>query len=494
MYVGRSNALAMARLCDPRYERRPGDTHVRGALAPTKAEAIALTSMHDMPLAPRLLFFTPSAYPLGGVATWLDYVTPGLLAKGWAPIVGLVAGRWHDVAAYRLAHPALTDVLAVANPTGSNEGRVQALMRAMHDVRPDVVVSVNIVDTCAAVARLRGAAGADATRAPRLVMALHGIQPDLFDDIARERDVLDGVACSNRLALALAERASVAGARLHYVPYGVPDAVPVMNVADLAQRPASPLRIAYVGRIEQWQKRVFDLPAIADELLHLGIAFELCIAGAGPDEPELRQRLAAHTGTGRVRWLGHVAAGDVAERVYRHADVLINPSLWETGPIVVWEAMAHGVAVVSSRYVGCGLEAALVDGENCRLFAIGDTAGAAAALASLTDAALAARLRTGGHALVQGRYSIAASVAAWDAALRAVVAPSPLPPPALRRIEPAGRLDRLLGVGTGERMRRLLGKSFAHAEPGGEWPHSYGATRADDIAFWEAARALDGGS
>jgi len=395
------------------------------------------------------------------------------------------------VAAYRSAHPGLTDVVAVANPTGSREGRVQALMRAMHDVRPDVVVSVNIVDTCAAVARLRGAAGADATRAPRLLMALHGIQPDLFDDIARELDVLDGVASSNRLAVALAERAGVAGARVHYVPYGVPDAVPAMNVADLAQRPASPLRIAYVGRIEQWQKRVFDLPVIADELLRLGIAFELCIAGTGPDEPELRRRLTAHTGAGRVRWLGHVAAGDVAERVYHQADVLINPSLWETGPIVVWEAMAHGVAVVSSRYVGSGLEAALVDGENCRLFAIGDTTGAAAALASLTDAALAARLRAGGLALVRSRYSIAASVAAWDSALGAVLAQAPLPVPVLRRIEPAGRLDRLLGVGTGERLRRLLGKSYIHAEPGGEWPHSYGSTRADDVAFWSAARALD---
>lgn len=440
---------------------------------------------------PRILFFAPSAYPLGGVATWLDYVTPGLLAKGWAPIVGLVAGRWHDVEAYRAAHPVLIDVVSVAYPTGSSEGRVQALMRAMHDVRPDVVVSVNIVDTCAAVARLRRAAGADAARAPRLLMALHGIQPDLFDDIARERDVLDGVACSNRLAMALAERAGVNGAHLHYVPYGVPDAVPAMGIADVTRRPASPLRIAYVGRIEQWQKRVFDLPAIADELLRLGIAFELCIAGAGPDEPELRQRLTAHTGAGRVRWLGHVAADDVAERVYRHADVLINPSLWETGPIVVWEAMAHGVAVVSSRYVGCGLEAALVDGENCRLFTIGDTAGAAAALASLTDAALAARLRTGGHKLVQGRYSITASVAAWDTALHAVLAQAPLPLPVPRRIEPAGRLDHLLGIGNGERLRRLLGKSYAHAEPGGEWPHSYGATRADDVAFWAAARALD---
>lgn len=420
-------------------------------------------------------------------------MSSGLAGVGWEPVVGLVTGYWHDAAAYRMTHANLPNVITIPNPTASREGRVQALMRAMHDVRPHVVVSVNIVDTCAAVARMRTGGGAYATHAPRLLMALHGIQPDLFDDIARERDVLDGVACSNRLAVALAERAGVAGARLHYVPYGVPDAMPAINIADLAQCPASPLRIAYVGRIEQWQKRVFDLPAIADELLRLGIAFELCIAGAGPDEAELRQRLAAHTGAGRVRWLGHVAAGDVAERVYRQADVLINPSLWETGPIVVWEAMAHGVAVVSSRYVGCGLEGALVDGENCRLFAIGETASAAGALASLTDAVLAARLRAGGLALVRSRYSIAASVAAWDSALGVVLAQAPLPVPALRRIEPAGRLDRLLGVGTGERLRRLLGKSYIHAEPGGEWPHSYGSTRAEDTAFWAAARALDCG-
>jgi len=61
----------------------------------------------------------------------------------------------------------------------------------------------------------------------------------------------------------------------------------------------------------------------------------------------------------------------------------------------------------------------------------------------------------------------------------------------VRRIEPAGRLDRLLGVGNGERLRRALGIRFAHAEPGGEWPHSYGGTRADDVGFWATARALD---
>lgn len=436
----------------------------------------------------RLLVLAPSAYPLGGVATWLDYLAPGLRAMGWLPTVGLVAGRWHDVAAYRAAHPALTDVVSVANPTGSHEGRVQALMQAMRDVQPAVVVSVNIVDTCAAVARLRAAG---ASQVPRLLMALHGIQPDLFDDIARERDVLDGVACSNRLAVALAERAGVAGARLHYVPYGVPDAAPAPDDADVRQHAASPLRIAYVGRIEQWQKRVLDLPPMADELLRRGVAFELCIAGAGPDEAELRHRLDAHTRAGRVRWLGHVAAGEVAQRVYRHADVLINPSLWETGPIVVWEAMAHGVAVATSRYVGSGLEGALVDGTNCRMFDIGDTAGAASAVASLADAALAARVREGGRALVQGRYSIAASVTAWDAALNAVLAAAPLPPPRVRRIEPAGRLDRLLGVGTGERLRRALGVHFAHAEPGGEWPHSYGVSTLDNHDFWERAGRLD---
>lgn len=101
-----------------------------------------------------VLFIAPSAYPLGGVAVWLDYLVPALSAHGWRAKVGLVAGRWHDVGAYRAAYPGL-DALAIENPTGSAEGRIRAIADTLRRERPDVVVAVNIVDTYAAVRQVR---------------------------------------------------------------------------------------------------------------------------------------------------------------------------------------------------------------------------------------------------------------------------------------------------------------------------------------------------
>src|SRR5690349_18307661 len=42
--------------------------------------------------ARNILFVAPSAYPLGGVATWLDYVVPGLRHRNWKVTLGLVQG------------------------------------------------------------------------------------------------------------------------------------------------------------------------------------------------------------------------------------------------------------------------------------------------------------------------------------------------------------------------------------------------------------------
>jgi len=435
-----------------------------------------------------VLFVAPSAYVLGGVATWLDYLVPALRKRGWRVDVALAAGRFHDVPAYERAHPMLA-AIPLHNPTGSREGRVNAIAAALAEYRPDLLLAVNIADCHEAVRRARNSS---ARHSPRLLMTIHGIQPDLFDDIARERAVLDGVACSNRLAVALAGDRGVTADRVHHVPYGVQPATLQRASLDHCISGAAPLRIGYVGRIEQWQKQVFDLAGICDALHSRGVAFELTIAGQGPDEVELRARLGEHLAAGRVRWLGLVAAEEVASAVYSRIDVLLNTSLWETGPIVLWEAMAHRVAVVSSRYIGSGLEAALVDQVNCKLFDIGDVAGATTAIVALLDLPTRTRIAEGGATLVRERYGVAASVAHWEHALQATLSSPPLDRPGRIEAPEDGRLDRWLGPALGERVRRIAARSYSHHEPGGEWPHSYGQTALNDDDFWRQARSRDG--
>lgn len=430
-----------------------------------------------------LLFVAPSAYPLGGLATWLDYVVPGLEDKGWKATIGLTSGQFHNVDAYRKIHP-FDKVVKIGNPTGSREGRIRSLCRAIQDIHPDIVAGVNIPDTYAAVERLRSAKG----RGPRVVMTIHGIQPDLYEDARDYRSVLDAVICTNKLACRLVrEETALEEERVYYAPYGVELSENVRQCSS-----GGTLRIAYSGRLDHFQKRVDDIPQILLQLKHKGIPFEFIVAGGGPAEAALREQMTFLGLSDVVRFLGVLSYTDLVEQVYRFADILLVTSSWETGPIVIWEAMAHRMAVVTSSYIGSGLEGSLKPNENCLLFPVGDTQQAAECIESLADPDMRKTIAEGGYKLVESRYSHERSVEAWDGCFRAIIdAPARNPASQNRTSPPAGRLDRLLGHHFAEDFRKLTGRTFQHADPGGEWPHSYGMRQDNDALFWEKATSLD---
>ncbi len=441
------------------------------------------TALHASSLKRKLLFVAPSAYRLGGLATWLDYLAPALQEKGWDVVVALVAGRYHDVETY-LAEHRLDRTVSVRNPTGSREGRIRNLLRVLTEQRPDLVVSVNIPDVYPAVARMR----THSDGGPSVAMSLHGIQPDLYEDARAASGSLDAVVGTNRLACRLTETdARVSPRRIFYAPYGVdvPSGEPEIK------EDRSFLRIAYAGRLEQSQKRVHDLVEITAWLDARAVRYELLIAGSGPEEARLRARWASSGALERVRFLGNCSFSELADKVYRQADVLLVTSLWETGPIVIWEAMAHGVPVVTSRYVGCGLEGSLEDGVNCLMYRVGDIAGAGECLLEVLEPRVRHRLAAEGRELIERRYSRQHSVDCWHKCL-VEIADLPRRSPAPHRpVPPAGHLDAWLGVQAAEHIRRLVGRSFVHSSAS-EWPHSYGMRGLGDPSFWQMAAEIDG--
>jgi len=439
---------------------------------------------------PSAIFFAPAAHPLGGVQTWLDRVVPRLLALGIDSRVALCCADRYSLEKYKSAHPSLPS-LAVVNPTGSMQGRVDAIASVIKRNRPTFALSANIADTFLGVAQARRQSPGLQTRS---VMTLHAVQADFVNEVSAIGESIDAIVTTNRLARLLVENTGYPPARTFYAPYGVTaDECESKHVrSSLQLGKTEPVRIAYVGRFEESQKRVSLLQSLCDALADDGVAFELWLAGGGPDEVTLRKSLTYHQALGRVRWLGNVPPDAVADRVYRKVDVLINPSFWETGPIVAWEAMANGVVLVSSRYVGSGQEAALVDDINCRLFEIGDAAGAAIAIRSVLAPDARKKLCSGAYSLVRARYSLDASVKAWAESLRSITE-LPLRPTATIAVPNAGRLDRWFGVERGERLRRLLGVRFKHSEPGAAWPHSYGKT-GDIAKFWRDCEVMDRGA
>jgi glycosyltransferase involved in cell wall biosynthesis len=432
----------------------------------------------------RLLFIAPSAYPLGGVATWLDYLIPGMKDMGWDIILGLTSGKFHDVAEYIKRHY-LDNIVKIENKTGSPEGRIRNIINALKAVHAEIVCGVNIPDTYAAVERVR----AKNEYFPKVVMTIHGIQPDIYEDAKNYRQVLDAVICTNKLACKLAEEESgIKPDRIYYAPYGVaiPDKI---NPPKLSE---GKLRIAYSGRFDHFQKRVCDIPDILLHLRKRGILFEFLVAGGGPAENDFIDQVKDLGLLKEVNFLGSLSYEDLVQKVYQACDILLITSFWETGPIVAWEAMSYGMAVVTSNYIGSGLEGGLKDKLNCLMFPVGDTAKAASCIEMLAEIGIRKRLVTQGYELVRKRYTHDESVHFWEEALRKIIA---LPPRKTfvkaERPQAAGRLDTLLGVRKAEAVRRLVGKRFIHDDPGGEWPHSYGKRREDDKDFWKYAQAMD---
>lgn len=436
----------------------------------------------------KVLFVSPSAYPLGGVAVWLDYLHRGLTEMGWDSVVGLVEGaRHHDPECYAEWYP-IEPRVNIACSTGTPYGRAQAIVDAVNTLHPDLIVSVNISD-CYHAIRLLRKSGA---KAPKLVVAIHGLQTDLFNDIRKNPDIVDAVVGTNRLTCAyLVHHCSVPQERVFYAQYGVVEAVSTPVRDSVLYNSKRPFRLLYSGRLEKGQKRILDLVEIVKISEKRGFPIELQIAGSGPDEELLRERLPLKMSSVTVCFLGTFQPHQMAE-VYRDADALIVTSEWETGPIVIWEAMNEGLSVVSSLYTGSGREGALVHEKNSLLFPVGDVDAAVDCIERLLqNDGLRKRIQEGGFQLIRQNYCVEKSVRAWSDVLDTCRGLQVPPAPAAAcRFSHRGRLDDLLGVRVAEKVRQLLHRKSFDSGGGGEWPHTASPTMDEGVMF-EELRLLD---
>ena len=122
--------------------------------------------------------------------------------------------------------------------------------------------------------------------------------------------------------------------------------------------------------------------------------------GDGPFLPAVRQFVAIHGLQDPVRLHG-LAAEETKKRLLRECGVFVQHSITdpETGdeeglPAAIQEAMAYGLAVVSTRHAG--IPEAVVDGETGLLVDEGDVEGMAQAFVEIGPHA--ARMGLAGHA------------------------------------------------------------------------------------------------
>ena len=429
----------------------------------------------------RILLIAPSAYLLGGVQDWLYMLALGLRDRGHQVTVGVPDGKFHLRDPYN-QHYAGLNAKSFVNTTGTAAGRQRALKKFLIDNPADLVVGVNfgyLYEAFAAIAAKLSPA--------RLVMALHAIEADYFADIQMYAPVLDGIVTTNRLTEAMVNGLKVLPEqRVLYAPYGVVE-------GSLRNHERSKtLRIAWVGRIENSQKRVSDLQPILAELDKMQCMYRLSIAGAGPCLEELQHRLSPWREKGKVHFEGFVPKAKMPEFLAEH-DVFLITSQWETGPIVAWEAMVAGLVVVSSEYVGSSLEKALIHNTTALLFPIGDARSAGRQIVRLSSERLHQELSRNGRELALSRYTRQASLQAWEEAFAQILRLDrqvPSRPSKPQAPQTSGRLERMLGQPLAELLRQVLPMRPFVPSAGSEWPHAMHHIQ-DQTAILEYAKIIE---
>lgn len=143
---------------------------------------------------------------------------------------------------------------------------------------------------------------------------------------------------------AVATAARMPGMRVEIVPNSVE--LPPSRVLDGRQwRPNGRLRLLFLSRVHE--KKGVNL--LIEAMARLGPKVELKIYGTGPTFylEKLALSVASHGLSDQVEFMGHVE-GQSKTDAYRNADIFVLPSYSENFGIVVAEAMAHGVPVITT--------------------------------------------------------------------------------------------------------------------------------------------------
>ncbi|MGU3540208.1 glycosyltransferase family 4 protein [Methylobacterium sp. A54F] len=200
------------------------------------------------------------------------------------------------------------------------------------------------------------------------------------------------------------ERLGSDPARFTIVPGAVDTARFARGTGDGLPEPhADPVRLLYHGRVDR-RKGVLDFIDALALLRRDGVPFAAVISGIGPDVEPARAR-AAELGfpEAAIRFTGYADYERVPD-LYRAADVFVSPTYAEGFSNTILEAMAAGLAVVSTHAVG--VSDCLRDGENGLLVQPGDVPALAGALTRIvTDEALRTRLARDGLAECRRVYS-----------------------------------------------------------------------------------------
>jgi glycosyltransferase involved in cell wall biosynthesis len=307
----------------------------------------------------------------------------------------------------------------VLEPTAGTHERLEALYRAAASLEPDIVIPGHDEEVLATAARL-----AEPLTGARTIGIAHVDEPTEF---ARLEDfgVWDAVVGVSAACVAGLARVG-SGLPARQIVYGVP-----VSERPRPARADGPLRIGYLGRVVEWQKRVSDLIRLLGALRERGVDYEFHLVGDGPDLDAWMVEAQA-AGVAGTRLVVHGRQSmSWTESFLPTLDVSVLVSGWEGTSVAMLEAMGQGVVPCVTR-VGSGVDEWVTDGVHGVVTPVGRPEIMAARLAELAaDRGALERMGAAAHGrLTERRMGLSDGAARYaelfDAVLasrRAVAAP-----------------------------------------------------------------------
>lgn len=242
------------------------------------------------------------------------------------------------------------------------EDETPAVAKWVNDLRPDVYVVSVSPDIGWTVLPLLNPSIATLTIG-------HNDENTFYAPVTHYKDFLTrAIGVSEEICRKYVDECGMPAERVAWIPYGV-----VTRDDDPVTFDDGPVKLAYVGRFENTQKRISDVVQIVKKLGEAGIDFTFDLVGDGEEMPAVRSELSAQIETGRVRVHGWVNSSKVIE-IMRSSEAFVLASAYEGFCISLTEAMANGCCPIVSD-IRSGNKQLVRDGENGFVVPVGDVDG-----------------------------------------------------------------------------------------------------------------------
>lgn len=378
------------------------------------------------------VLFVCHPYWVGGPVTWLRRVGQYLPQQGWEcklvlpGTIRALHGDWKD----------WPGPLETLRPAYSGPELVRSLANAIRSFAPAVVVGVALDAVPNAVRLLRRSNQGSF----RYLDTLHNDNEAECERLRPHADVIDAVGvcsegCGQRVRTQTPELAD------RVVRFWYPS--PCDDQLHSQRYRLGPLRLVFLARMYQYQKRVLDLVPLCNAALKAKIDFRLTVLGDGPERAIVEAGIRALPGIGdRVEFLGWLANREALEVLHRQ-HVFLMLSEFEGQPIAMLEAMGSGVVPVVTDIPA--LREVIDHGNNGFLLPVGGSQQFATVLAHLAiNRERLAHVAEAAWRRVRGRWEIGLAVSKLSGLLDDVVAGNCQPAVTLAPISyPASRMTEL---------------------------------------------------